>query len=123
VFLRSLLGQIEIPFFKNIFSLFKYQEVFKLFTNAHLVFSIFCMFGNDRGYGHPAVCGSFTVALRQSECGRKTCGMHVSQQVNIGVCVRPAWAVRTCCKASEKLQKYKYFWLNNAFSRCIFSRG
>jgi hypothetical protein len=29
-------------------------------------------------------------------------------------CVRPAWAVRTCCKASEKMQKYKYFWLNNA---------
>jgi len=23
---------------------------------------------------------------RQSECGRKTSGMHVSQQVNIGVC-------------------------------------
>ena len=43
---------------------------------------------NDRGYGHPAVCGSFTVAKRNSECGRKTCGMHVSQQVNIGVCQR-----------------------------------
>ena len=30
--------------------------------------------------------GVFTVALRQGECGRKTCEMHVSQQVCIGVC-------------------------------------
>ena len=49
-------------------------------------FSFFKLAANDRGYGHPAVCGSFTVAKRNSECGRKTCGMHVSQQVNIGVC-------------------------------------
>jgi hypothetical protein len=41
---------------------------------------------DDRGYGHPAVCGSFTFAKRKGECGRKTSGMHVSQQVSIGVC-------------------------------------
>ncbi len=34
---------------------------------------IFQVKNTDRGYGHPAVCGSFTVALRQSECGRNTC--------------------------------------------------
>jgi len=34
--------------------------------------------------------GVFAVALRQGECGRKTCGMHVSQQVNIGVCYQLA---------------------------------
>ena len=49
-------------------------------------FGFFALGANDRGYGHPAVCGSFTVALRQSECGRKACEMHVSQQVTIGVC-------------------------------------
>ena len=43
---------------------------------------------NDRGYGHPAVCGSITVAKRNSECGRKTCGMHVSQQVNIDTMIK-----------------------------------
>jgi hypothetical protein len=30
--------------------------------------------------------GVFTVALRQGECGRKASKLHVSQQVNIGVC-------------------------------------
>jgi hypothetical protein len=34
--------------------------------------------------------GVFAVALRQSECGRKTCGMHVNQQVCIGVCYQLA---------------------------------
>ena len=28
---------------------------------------------NDRGYGHGRFAGAFAVALRQSECGRKTC--------------------------------------------------
>ena len=36
------------------------------------------------------VAGAFTVALRQSECGSKTCGMHVSQPVPIGVCYQQA---------------------------------
>jgi hypothetical protein len=30
--------------------------------------------------------GAFTVVKRQSECGSKTAGMHVSQPMNIGVC-------------------------------------
>ena len=45
-----------------------------------------CMFGNDRGYGLGRSAGVFAVALREGECGRKTCKMHVSQQVCIGVC-------------------------------------
>ena len=68
-------------------SMSKKRTVPQRFFNTNLsLFSFPTMPANDRGYGHPAVCGSFTVALRQSECGRKTCGMHVSQQVNIGVC-------------------------------------
>ena len=31
------------------------------------------------------VAGAFAVAQRQSECGRKTRKMHVSQPVNIGI--------------------------------------
>jgi len=49
-------------------------------------FSFFTMAGNDRGYGHGRFAGVFAVAQRQSKCGRKTCKVHVSQPVNIGVC-------------------------------------
>jgi len=31
--------------------------------------------------------GAFAVVERQSECGSKTCGMHVSQPMNIRACV------------------------------------
>jgi len=41
---------------------------------------------NDRGYGHGRFAGVFAVAQRQSECGRKTRKVHISQPVNIGVC-------------------------------------
>jgi hypothetical protein len=41
---------------------------------------------NDRGYGHWRFAGAFAVVKRQSECGRKTAEMHVSQPVTIGVC-------------------------------------
>jgi len=41
---------------------------------------------NDRGYGHLRFAGAFAVVERQSECGSKTAGMHVSQPVPIGVC-------------------------------------
>jgi hypothetical protein len=34
--------------------------------------------------------GAFAVVKRQGECGSKTAGMHVSQPMNIGVCVCPA---------------------------------
>ena len=30
--------------------------------------------------------GAFAVVKRQSECGSKTAGMHVSQPMHIGVC-------------------------------------
>jgi len=53
---------------------------------------------NDRGYGHLAVtvtrdvpfAGAFAVVKRQSECGSKTAGMHVSQPMRIGVCYQLA---------------------------------
>ena len=41
---------------------------------------------NDRGYGHWRFAGAFAVVKRQSECGSKDRGMHVSQPMNIGVC-------------------------------------
>ena len=44
------------------------------------------MAANDRGYGHGRFAGVFAVAQRQSECGRKTRKVHVSQPVDIGVC-------------------------------------
>ena len=44
------------------------------------------MAANDRGYGHGRFAGVFAVVKRQSECGSKTAGMHVSQPMNIGVC-------------------------------------
>jgi len=44
------------------------------------------MAGNDRGYGHWRFAGAFAVVKRQSECGRKTRQLHVSQPMRIGVC-------------------------------------
>ena len=46
--------------------------------------------------------GAFTVAKRQSECGRKTRGMHVSQQVNIDVC---------CTKTPQGGVSFKYLYI------------
>jgi len=63
------------------FLLTVYQIIKKLFSHG-LVFLFFTLTPNDRGYGHPAVCGSFTVAKQNSECGSKTAGMHVSQPMN-----------------------------------------
>ena len=48
---------------------------------------------NDRGYGHGRVAGVFAVAQRQSECGRKTRKVHVSQPVNIGI----LWLFQIIC--------------------------
>ncbi len=68
-------------------SMSKKRTVPQRFFNANLsLFPFPTMPANDRGYGRPAVCGSFTVAKRNSECGSKTIGTHVSQQANIGVC-------------------------------------
>ena len=52
----------------------------------YLFFHFFAAAPNDRGYGHGRFAGVFAVAQRQSECGRKTRKVHVSQPVNIGVC-------------------------------------
>ena len=60
--------------------------LYVVLTFHFVFFSFFRLAGNDRGYGHWRFAGAFTVALRQSECGRKACEMHVSQQVTIGVC-------------------------------------
>ena len=49
-------------------------------------FGFFALGANDRGYGHGRVAGAFAVVKRQSECGRKTRKVHVSQPVTIGVC-------------------------------------
>jgi len=43
----------------------------------------FALTANDRGYGHWRFAGAFAVVKRQSECGSKTAGMHVSQPMNI----------------------------------------
>ena len=37
-----------------------------------ILFVIFALAPNDRGYGHGRFAGAFAVAQRQSECGRKT---------------------------------------------------
>jgi len=63
------------------------QDKFWLLESLKIRFLFFSTLAhNDQGYAHPAVCGSFTVAMRQGECGSKTAGMHVSQPVPIGVC-------------------------------------
>jgi hypothetical protein len=56
-------------------------------------FLFFTMPPNDQGYGRGRVADVFAVAQRQSECGRKTRKMHVSQPVTIGVC----YAFGVCC--------------------------
>ena len=53
----------------------------RFFSNRVCLFSFFTMAANDRGYGHLAGCGSFTVALRQSECGSKNL-LNARQPVN-----------------------------------------
>ena len=68
----------------------------KIFHSLVCLFIFSTMPHNDRGYGRPAVCGSLTVAKRNSECGRKTCGTHVSQQANIGVCYGVVICFRVC---------------------------
>ena len=50
------------------------------------LFCFFTMPPNDRGYGHWRFAGEFPVVKRQGKCGRKTCKVHISQPVNIGVC-------------------------------------
>ena len=62
-------------------------RIMKNYLNAvRLLFRLFTITHNDRGYGHLRFAGAFAVVKRQGECGRKTSQLHVSQQVNIGVC-------------------------------------
>ena len=49
-------------------------------------FIFFRLAANGPGYGRGRVAGEFIVAKRQSECGRKTCKLLVSQPVTIGEC-------------------------------------
>ena len=59
---------------------------FIFFANSKFMLSYLSMLAaNDRGYGLGRFAGVFVVAQRQSECGSKTAGMHVSQPVNIGI--------------------------------------
>jgi len=46
--------------------------------------------------------GAFAVVKRQSECGSKTAGMHVSQPMDIGVCWGQGVRFQPSCRA-EKL--------------------
>ena len=68
-------------------SMSKKRTVPQRFFNTNLsLFSFPTMPANDRGYGHGRFAGEFPVVQRQGKCGRKTCKVHVSQPVNIGVC-------------------------------------
>jgi hypothetical protein len=59
---------------------------------------------DDRGYGHWRFAGVFAVAQRQSECGRNTCKVHVSQPVNIDVCwTKPSVIPRPTCPNYARL--------------------
>ena len=48
-----------------------------------MVYLFLTLAHNDRAYAHLRFAGAFTFAKRKSECGSKTAGMHVSQQVSI----------------------------------------
>ena len=85
--------RINFSFFDKYVSMFSVLHAFcllLLFTYKIIFltyeFVFFRLAANDRGYGHGRVAGVIAVALRQGECGRKTCKVHVSQPVNIGVC-------------------------------------
>ena len=80
----ALLVMIRVSVCKCQFSFRRFQKICKHFHYGLKLF--FTMAANDRGYGHGRFAGVFAVAQRQSECGRKTCKVHVSQPVTIGVC-------------------------------------
>ena len=52
------------------------------------------------------VAGAFAVAQRQSECGRKTAGMHVSQPMPIGGCYQ------TCIGCNKTVDSFFYVVFN-----------
>jgi len=57
---------------------------FKLLSFS--LFSFYTICHKDLDSGHWRFAGAFAVVKRQSECGSKTAGMHVSQPMNI-MCV------------------------------------
>jgi hypothetical protein len=59
-----------------------YETCLLLMTNFHF---LLCRLTTE-AMGIWRFAGAFAVVERQSECGSKTAGMHVSQPMNIGVC-------------------------------------
>jgi hypothetical protein len=62
------------------------MEILNNFRSNFISILFFTLAPNDRSYGHGQIAGVFPVVKRQSECGRKTAGMHVSQPMDIGLC-------------------------------------
>ena len=79
---------------------------------------------NERGYGHGRFAGVFAVAQRQSECGRKTRKVHISQPVNIGVCYAVVvWFSfkRVCLLFSHKSVDYSEIYFHSSSNRRLLS--
>ncbi|MBP1664484.1 MAG: hypothetical protein H6Q19_1624, partial [Bacteroidetes bacterium] len=66
------------------------EQVMKISVAKNEFFVIFVFFLGlpitTEAMGIWRFAGVFAVVERQSECGSKTAGMHVSQPMNIGVC-------------------------------------
>jgi len=58
----------------------------QIFSNLALSLFFFEWNLTTEAMGIWRFAGAFAVVKRQSECGSKTAGMHVSQPMNIGVC-------------------------------------
>ena len=65
---------------------------------------------------YEAISYQFTPAFFTSHKRSKT----AETRMHYTICVCPAWAERTCCKATEKIQKYNYFWLKQSFKQVFF---
>ena len=72
---------------KLVYSCRKSGQFVKDFSVTESVFFLFLLCRiTTEAMGIWRFAGAFTVAQRQSECGSKTCRMHVSQPMTIGVC-------------------------------------
>ena len=76
--------------FSLFFSLNTFQTISTLTVILLCVIFVSFLFSNllltTEAMGIWRFAGAFAVAQRQSECGSKTCEMHVSQPMTIGVC-------------------------------------
>ena len=76
--------------FSLFFSLNTFQTISTLTVILLCVIFVSFLFSNllltTEAMGIWRFAGAFAVVKRQSECGSKTAGMHVSQPMNIGVC-------------------------------------